>query len=101
MTMWILVASALASVTPQVADAVAVGDCAAVVKGLPSPDEDDERLAAGHCLRRLGRAQEAADVLAEVAAPGVLSDYARYERAVALADAGKPDDAIAVVKDLK
>jgi soluble lytic murein transglycosylase len=98
---WFVLSVAFAAVPSEVADAVAVGNCAAVVKALPAPDEDDERLAAGHCLRKLGKSQEAADVLAKVAGPGVLSDYARYERAVALADAGKPEDAITVVKDLK
>ncbi len=98
MIIGLTLASALAALPPTLRDAVAVGDCTAVLAALPEPKADDERLIVGRCLRHTD-ASRAAAVL-EPVKTGVYGDYARYERALALADAGKPADAITTVDGL-
>jgi soluble lytic murein transglycosylase len=97
---WWILGSALAAVPVDVAGELAAGDCAAVVAALPKPAADDERLAVGRCLRKLDRDADAAAMLGGIADGGPLSGWARYERALALADAGRPADAITAVEGL-
>lgn len=95
---WMTIA-AEAALPTGVADAVAMNDCATVLTALPAPKADDERLAAGICLQRTGKHADAAAVLAPVGT-GVYGDYARTFRAQALADAGKPKEALDVLQGL-
>lgn len=95
----LLLASALAAVPPEIADAVAVGDCRTALAALPSPTADDARLAAGWCRWRLGEHDAAVAILGAVASEPY-AGYARWIRARALADAGRPKDAIVVLDRL-
>lgn len=92
--------TAYAALPQAVADAVAVGDCATVLSALPKPAADDERLVVGRCFEHQGEAAKAAEVLAPLTT-GVYGDYARLLRGHALADSGKPKEAIAVLEGLK
>lgn len=94
-----LAGPAFAAVPADLARDVSMGDCRAVIAALPSPAADDERLVVGHCLLHDGDPAGAAAVLAPVTT-GVYGDYARLERAQALADAGKPAEAITAASGL-
>ena len=79
--MWLVLAS-LAVASP-VSDAVATGDCAAVVHALPSPASPGEHLALGWCQLRLGQVDTAAITLSAVDGTD-LHAYGRWVRAEAL-----------------
>lgn len=91
--------AALAAVPPAIADAVSVGDCRTVVAALPSPTTDDARLASGYCRWRLGAWDDAVATLGPVTTEP-FAPYARWIRARALADAGRPKDALVVLDAL-
>ena len=93
-----LLAHAALAWTPELADAVATGDCATV---LAAPiDGPESRLAHGHCLLRTERAAQAAEVLAPLT-EGVLGEYARARRAAALFEVGQAAQATAVAAGLE
>ena len=89
------------TVPSSVADAMAIGDCRAVLTSLPNPTRDSERLLVGTCLHKTNRPEEASAVLAKIASTGVYKDYGRWVRAQALADARRPTEALAVLHGLK
>lgn len=83
---------------PEVADAVALGQCQTVLTAVPTPSADDERLAVGWCLRRTDPAR-AATVLAPLTT-GVLADYGRWLRAEALFTSGDAAGTVAALQGL-
>jgi soluble lytic murein transglycosylase len=88
------------AVPADIADAARVGDCAHVVAGLQRPQGDDQRLLVGWCLVHTGKPQEGLGTLAPVTT-GVLGDYARWTKARAEVDLGRPEDATKTLVGLK
>lgn len=74
-------------------EAMASGDCRAVVDALPTPERDVERLAAARCLIVLGENSRAGEVAAGVT-DRELRPYAQLLRANALLGRDNPGEAV-------
>ena len=61
--MHLLLAGVALALSPEIADAVAVGDCPAVRAALPEPASPAARLVVGRCALRTGHPEEAAALL--------------------------------------
>jgi soluble lytic murein transglycosylase len=94
MIIFAVVSLALAS--PTWSAAMASGDCAGVVRLLPSPTAPVERIAAARCLEKLDQDGRALEVLGNVTGP--LAPYAALVRARASLDRGAADDAVAALQ---
>ncbi len=92
----LLLAGVALALSPEIADAVAVGDCPAVRAALPEPASPAARLVVGRCALRTGHPEEAAALL-EPVREGVLGDYAVHWRAAALLELGEASAAAALL----
>jgi soluble lytic murein transglycosylase len=88
------------ALNPDVASALAAGDCARAVQLSPKPTEDVERLAIGRCLIRLEQPRAALDLLTP-ALRGSVSDYAALLAGEAGLLLGRPAEAAEVLALVK
>lgn len=77
-------------------DAMASGDCRAVVDALPAPERDVERLALARCLGVLGENSRSGEVAAGVT-DRELRPYAQLLRAMSLLGRDNPKEAVAAL----
>ncbi|TNE92042.1 MAG: outer membrane protein assembly factor BamD [Deltaproteobacteria bacterium] len=96
--LWWLMFTVGAQAAEPWADALKVGDCAAVLGAIDAPESDVERLGAGWCALRRDRAAEGLAWLEAVDGP--LSPYATLARGEALLALDRPDEAMTVLEKL-
>jgi soluble lytic murein transglycosylase len=92
----LFLSSAFATTGPEWRAAMGSGDCSGVVRLLPSPSSEIERLAAARCLEHLDQDGRALEVLGTFNAP--LAPYAALVKAKALLDRGDPAGAVAALE---
>ena len=92
----LFLSSAFATTGPEWRAAMGSGDCSGVVRLLPSPSSEIERLAAARCLEHLDQDGRALEVLGTFNAP--LAPYAALVKAKALLDRGDPAGAVTALE---
>lgn len=96
--MWLHTLILTANASPAWSEAMATGDCPAVLAALPTPTRAPERLATARCRLRGGEAALAESLAARVTAEaGDLTPYAALTRGQALVVLGRAAEAVTVL----
>ena len=84
---------------PELADAIAIGNCTPILAQLSEPSGHEERMALAWCAQRRGDHERAVAILEEPLAKP-LGQYARWIRAQSLVELSRTDEALTSLQDL-